>query len=131
MQVMVHKHCIQNVTLTGAGLFTINKEKCTKGGDMLTKVRLLQYGDANCNFQGFFTETGTNIDTSCATPVYVGKRYEVTFGKTSSAELFITAFCNAAKGRTKVCLGSYPPECGDFNVAKPTKDNTNKNTLFQ
>jgi hypothetical protein len=128
LQVMVHKQCIINVTLTGAGLFTINKNDCIKGGAILNRIRLLKYGDADCNFNGFdglLTGPGASIDTSCATPVYVGKRYELTFGDggSSSAELFITAFCNAAKGGTKkVCLGNYPPEseCGNINVAKPS-----------
>ena len=130
LQVMVHQKCVVNVTRTGSGFFTINKDTCIKaGGDKLTpRIRLLKYGDADCNFNGFdglLTGPGASIYTSCATPVYVVKRYELTFGDggSSSAELFITAFCNAAKGGTKkVCLGNYPPEseCGNINVAKPS-----------
>jgi hypothetical protein len=130
LQVMVHQKCVVNVTRTGSGFFTINKDTCIKaGGDKLTpRIRLLKYGDADCNlngFRGIFPGTGTNIDTSCATPVYVGKRYNVTLGTAEPrwTELYITAFCNAAKvGNGRVCLGNYPPEsiCSNFNLAKPS-----------
>jgi hypothetical protein len=117
IQVELQKGCIVDVPITG-GVFTINKEKChkklSKAGKLDPKVRLLKYGtlldDKTCKLVGDLSGTGTIITTSCSMPIYAGKRYAVTFGGTSSAELFITAFCNAGRGGTNDCMGNFPPE---------------------
>ncbi|KAL7443509.1 hypothetical protein ACHAXM_008940, partial [Skeletonema potamos] len=117
IQVELQKGCIVDVPITG-GVFTINKEKChkklSKAGKLDPKVRLLKYGtlldDKTCTLVGDLSGTGTIITTSCSMPIYAGKSYAVAFGGTSSAELFITAFCNAGRGGTNDCMGNFPPE---------------------
>jgi hypothetical protein len=124
--------CTVNVALTD-GLFTINKDKCppkVKKGNMklnpdvlLVKYGTLQDKTNTCDFEqggGVFSGGGTEIHTSCSQPIYVGKRYEVTYGFGVTAELFITAFCNSGGGGgTQNCRGNFPAECDDSAVANP------------
>jgi hypothetical protein len=133
IQVQLQGGCTVAVPLTN-GLFSINKDQCKNVNNGNVKLNpdllLMNYGtigaDGTCNYIDKFPDNpdktskgiGTDIHTSCSSPVYAGQRI-VTIEvhvevegevEVVDAELFIAAFCNAGPGGSEVCIGTFDAE---------------------
>jgi hypothetical protein len=134
IQVELQGECTVDVPLADDGLFSINKNGCDndviKGKNVKLNPNIfIKKIGVGCNNMVDLPGTGTDIHTSCSTPVYAGQRYIV-----DTSQLFITAFCNAGPGQSTVCKGNFPAEridCGGSTVASTSVVGQAETTMME